>query len=59
MVRDEKKIRASKGGNETKASADGKSPRPGSCAENQREIILCLEAKKKEAAKPLYLLRYE
>jgi len=59
MVRDENKIRKRKDRHMTKASANGKSPRPGSCAENQREIILCLEAKKKEAAKPLYLLRYE
>jgi hypothetical protein len=59
MVRDENKIRARKDWHMTKVSAKGKSPRPGSCAENQREIILCLEAKKKEAAKPLYLLRYE
>jgi hypothetical protein len=30
-----------------------------SCAENRRSKILSSETNKKEAAKPLYLLRYE
>ena len=59
MACDENKIRASKRGSETKISADGKSPRLDSCAENRRKIILSVESNKKEAAKPLYLLRYE
>lgn len=49
-------------GNATKEKTNGKrvrAPRLNSCAENRRKIILCLETKKKEAAKPLYLLRYE
>jgi len=49
-------------GNAKKERTNGKrarAPRPNSCAENRRKIILCLETNKKEAAKPLYLLRYE
>ena len=49
-------------GSATKERANGKRahvPRLNSCAENRRNIILCSETNKKEAAKPLYLLRYE
>lgn len=49
-------------GNVTKERTNGKKARASRlnlCAENRRNIILSLEANKKEAAKPLYLLRYE
>ena len=59
MVQDENKIRARKDWHRTKASVNRKNPRQDPCAEKQRETVLCLEAKKKEATKPLYLLRYE
>lgn len=59
MVCKENKIRVRKDRQVKKASANEKNPKLSSCTEKQHEIILCLEANKKEAAKPLYLLRYE
>ena len=59
MVCEDNKIRVRKDWQVKKVSADEKSPNLSSCTEKQHEIILCLEANKKEAAKPLYLLRYE
>ena len=62
MVCGESSTGALKEGNAKKERTNGKrarTPKLNSCAENRRKIILCLETNKKEAAKPLYLLRYE
>jgi len=59
MIFEENKIRVRKDWQVKKVSANEKSPKLDSCTKKQHEIILCLEANKKEAAKPLYLLRYE
>ena len=62
MVRGENRTGELEEGNAAKERANGKRarvPRLNSCAENRRKIILSLETNKKEAAKPLYLLRYE
>jgi len=59
MVCEENKIRVRKDWQVKNVSANEKSPKLSSRTEKQHESILCLEANKKEAAKPLYLLRYE
>jgi hypothetical protein len=58
----ENRARASEEANAAKEKTNGKSedvPKLNPRAENRRNNILSLKKNKKEAAKPLYLLRYE
>jgi hypothetical protein len=62
MICGERKTETLEEVNQTKgrtSAKEARTPKLNSRVEDRGEIVLCLETNKKEAAKPLYLLRSE